>query len=264
MTKGSGTRSGLLWEVERLIKECTELPQVLVMENVPQVICSDFYEWCEFLESKGYKNYYQLMNARDFGVPQNRNRCFMVSLLGDYYYEFPEPFELKKRLKDVLEDKVDKKYYLSEKGIKCVEKRLEKHIATECQQIGELQGGIYECGFEHLKRVYSIDGCSPTVDTMQGGGSGVKILDEQNGYIRTDGTVGTITTDGSSPKHNNRVIENNIRIRKLTPKECWRLMDFDDEDFEKARKVNSDSQLYKQAGNSIVVNCLYLIFKQLL
>lgn len=103
---------------------------------------------------------------------------------------------------------------------------------------------------------------------IQSGGENteVKILDEQNGYIREDGTVGTITTDGSSPKYNNRVIEDtsNIRIRKLTPKECWRLMDFDDADFEKASKVNSDSQLYKQAGNSIVVNCLYLIFKEMM
>lgn len=136
----------------------------------------------------------------------------------------------------------------------------------------------------------------------------MKILDEQNGYIRNDGTVGTITTDGSSPKHNNRVVEeakvvggvgemksNNgtqwymqdrvydgdvsisvcsaenpnyvdrqFRIRKLTPRECWRLMDFTDEQFDRASKVNSDSQLYKQAGNSIVVNCLYLIFKEMM
>lgn len=123
MAKGSGTRSGLLWEVERLLNECEELPQVLLMENVPQVICPDFFEWCEFLESKGYKNYYELMNAKNYGVPQNRNRCFMVSLLGDYYYEFPAPVPLEKRLKDVLEDKVDEKYYLNDKAIKYISKR---------------------------------------------------------------------------------------------------------------------------------------------
>lgn len=78
-------------------------------------------------------------------------------------------------------------------------------------------------------------------------------IDEQNVNIRKDGTVGTVTTDGSSPKHNNRVLENNLRIRKLTPKECFRLMGFEDEDFEKAEAVNSNTQLYKQAGNSIVV-----------
>ena len=126
--------------------------------------------------------------------------------------------------------------------------------------------------------------------------------DEQNGYARTDGTVGTLTTDGSSPKHNNRVVvvddtyksrdpreyteyapsiraqqkefkvksesgrsddEPNLRIRKLTPLECWRLMDFDDEDFNKAQAVESNTQLYAQAGNSIVVNCLVAIFGQM-
>lgn len=87
-------------------------------------------------------------------------------------------------------------------------------------------------------------------------------LDEQNGYLRKDGTVGTLTTDGSSPKHNNRVLCDN-RVRKLTPKECWRLMGFDDESFSRAEKVVSNSQLYKQAGNSIVVNVLMAIFKNL-
>ena len=89
-------------------------------------------------------------------------------------------------------------------------------------------------------------------------------LDEQNKYIRTDGVVGAIMTDGSFPKHNNRVIEPNCRIRKLTPKECWRLMGFDDGDFEKAEKVCSNTQLYKQAGNSIVVNVLEGILGELL
>lgn len=89
-------------------------------------------------------------------------------------------------------------------------------------------------------------------------------LDEQNRYLRTDGTVGTIMTDGSSPKHNNRVVDAQARIRKLTPKECWRLMGFSDEDFAKAEAVNSNTQLYKQAGNSIVTNVLMAIFWELL
>ena len=118
MQKGSGTRSGLLWEVERLLDECEELPQVLLMENVPQVHSEDniddFNAWLRKLESLGYKNYYQDINAKDFGIPQNRNRTFCVSVLGDYYYEFPEPIPLKLKLKDLLEDKVDEKYYISE------------------------------------------------------------------------------------------------------------------------------------------------------
>lgn len=118
MTKGSGTRSGLLWEVERLLDECTELPQVLLMENVQQVIgkknIKDFQSWRSKLESLGYSNYVQLLNSKDYGIPQNRNRCFMVSILGEYHYTFPKKKKLELKLKDLLEDKVDEKYYLSD------------------------------------------------------------------------------------------------------------------------------------------------------
>lgn len=121
MEKGSGTRSGLLWEVERLLNECTELPQVLLMENVPQVHgkknIEHFEKWIEFLKSKGYSNYWQDLNAKNYGIPQNRNRCFMVSILGDYSFEFPDPIPLTLTLKDMLEEDVDEKYYLSDRAI---------------------------------------------------------------------------------------------------------------------------------------------------
>lgn len=121
MEKGSGTRSGLLWEVERLLKESAELPQVLLMENVPQVHGkknkASFDEWCAFLESIGYKNYWKDLNAKDYGVPQSRNRCFMLSLLGDYSYEFPQPISLDKTLDDLLEKEVDERYYLSDRAL---------------------------------------------------------------------------------------------------------------------------------------------------
>lgn len=111
-----GTRSGLLWEVERLLRECNELPQVLLMENVPMVVADkhidDFAEWCTFLESLGYTNNWKVLNAKDYGVPQNRERCFMVSFLGDYSYEFPDPVKLSKKMEDLLEDDVDSKFYL--------------------------------------------------------------------------------------------------------------------------------------------------------
>lgn len=119
MKKGSKTRSGLLWEVERLLNECEHLPQVLLMENVTQVHSKqnfdDFKKWAQCLEDLGYSNYYADLNAKDYGVPQNRNRCFMVSLLGDYSYSFPLPMPLTKRLKDILEKDVDEKYYLPNK-----------------------------------------------------------------------------------------------------------------------------------------------------
>lgn len=116
MTKGSGTRSGLLWEVERLLNEVEELPQILLMENVTQVHSernmSDFDDWCSFLYKKGYSNYAKDLNAKDFGIPQSRDRTFMVSILGDYYYRFPETIPLKKQFKDMLEEDVDDKYYI--------------------------------------------------------------------------------------------------------------------------------------------------------
>jgi len=123
MEKGSGTRSGLLWEVERLLDECGDnLPDCILMENVPQVVgkanIKSFQSWRKKLESLGYSNYVQLLNSKNYGIPQNRNRCFMVSILGDYHYTFPKKQKLELRLKDMLEDKVDEKYYLSEETIK--------------------------------------------------------------------------------------------------------------------------------------------------
>lgn len=133
MEKGSGTRSGLLWEVERLLEECYidtgDLPQLLLMENVPQVHgkknLDSWTQWLDKLDELGYKSAWTDLNAKDFGIPQNRKRCFCLSWLpemGDTF-TFPEPFELKLRLKDMLEDTVDEKYYLSDD---VVEKMLEQ------------------------------------------------------------------------------------------------------------------------------------------
>lgn len=121
MKKGSGTRSGLLWEVERLLQESAdkglELPDVLLMENVPQV-CSgknkeDFEDWKNFLSSLGYKNFVKILDAADFEVPQSRKRCFMVSILKDVSYEFPEAIPLTRCVDDILETDVDEKYYIN-------------------------------------------------------------------------------------------------------------------------------------------------------
>lgn len=119
----TSTRSGLLWEVERILKEMEIKPDVLLMENVPQVHGADnmphFRKWIQELEKMGYQNYWQDMIATDYGIPQIRNRTFMVSIKGDYNYTFPKPQPLKLKLKDMLEDNVDEKYFLSEKAIKC-------------------------------------------------------------------------------------------------------------------------------------------------
>lgn len=218
MAKGSGTRSGLIWEVERLLKECNELPQVLLMENVPQVHGkknkTSFDEWCQFLESLGYKNYWKDLNAKDYGVPQSRNRCFMVSLLGDYSYEFPEPIELKIKLQDLLEDDVDEKYYISDKMVKYISANNEKWfgnngnnscINRECactkttrERQTRADTSDYICndlpvnyklkqvaqitdkGFTEMTgRVYDSNGLSPTIQTMQGGNRQPKIMIEK-------------------------------------------------------------------------------------
>lgn len=125
-----GTRSGLLWECERILNELSnmahtqhssQLPQVLILENVPELVGKDnvkFYaKWLDKLESLGYSNFWQILNGKNYGIPQNRRRCFMVSILGDFAYDFPFKIKLKYKLKDFLEKQVDEKYYLDDKDL---------------------------------------------------------------------------------------------------------------------------------------------------
>lgn len=243
MAKGSGTRSCLLWEVERLLDECVELPQVLLMENVPEVIgqgnIEHFAKWQEKLESLGYKNKWECLNAKDFGIPQNRDRCFMISILGDYYYNFPEKKQLKLKLKDMLEDKVDESFYLSEKAVKGIENtsfssaKLENRterggirptlMARDYKdpklviENPKVLGGIGEkksnggTQWYQQDRIYDNNIAISVCTSFNPYYVEAVAYDEQNQYIRKDGCVGTLTTDGSSPKHNNRIIEYDIR-----------------------------------------------------
>ena len=225
MKKGEGTRSGLLWEVERILHErsrCGQLPQMLLMENVPAVHgkrnVEDFADWIRSLDDLGYQSYWKDLNASDFGIPQNRDRCFMVSVLGKYSFSFPSGIPLQIGLKDVLEQEADEKYYISE----------------------DQESLIRESTFTMLRSlivpVPDIGGMMHTLTAHDSRGATCVELQK----------------------------EGEIRIRRITPKEAWRFMGFDDEDLEKASKVNSNSQLYKQAGNSIVVPVLEAIFKQIL
>ena len=110
MKKGSNTRSGMLWEVERLLTGVEELPQVLLMENVIQVHSKknepDFNRWIEFLEDLGYYNYWQDLNAKDYGIAQNRNRTFMLSFLDNVSFKFPNPIKLNTVISDYLDSEV--------------------------------------------------------------------------------------------------------------------------------------------------------------
>ena len=112
--EGSGTRSSILWWTRYAILE--KKPKYLIMENVKALVSDKFrplfLKWCDELTSYGYTNFMQVLNAKDYGIPQNRERIFVVSILGDAWFNFPQPIELKLRLKDMLEEKVDEKYYL--------------------------------------------------------------------------------------------------------------------------------------------------------
>lgn len=187
MSKDSGTRSGLLWEVERLLEETKEKPQILLMENVPEVInqknLPDFQEWVSKLTKLGYSNFYKVLNAKDYGIPQNRRRCFMISILGDYAYEFPRKVKLKYCLENFLETSVDEKYFLNDKDIERIaswnafEKPLENMIDTSKQKTvgtitthaGKDSGGMklvkvgnYGNGY-HSQDVYDKNGLSPII-----------------------------------------------------------------------------------------------------
>ena len=279
MTKGTGTRSGLLWEVERLLTETKKLPQVLLLENVPQILtdgknADDFSLWVRFLETLGYTNYYKILNARDYGIPQNRARCFMVSLLGDYTYEFPKSFKLTTRLKDFLETNVDEKYYINDSTVEYFldkAREAQENSGVKCEQIGVLTGDKWKRMHEISRRVYGVDGLAPTMHTCGGGGQEPKIAepiiwDGFNQRVRRDQTcIGTLTGNcGADLKRNGQGIIEGYRVRKITPTEAFRLMGFSDEDINKLKNIGtSDSQLYKQAGNSIVVQVLEAVFKQM-
>lgn len=285
---GEKTRSGLYYDGLRILK--WKKPKISIIENVKALTNKKFKGIFEMilndLDKAGYNSYWQICNAKDFGVPQNRERCFVISIRKDVdngKFKFPEVFDNGLRLKDILEDEVDSKYIVSNEKTKQFLKNVENKIDTskECLgtchykndlskstrdrvynnslncptltatmykdppkilQIGNLINSQGKFKNPQVGRIYSENGISPTLNTCQGGQREPKILKEEN----------------------KNMDENNYCIRKLTPKECWRLMGFSDEDFEKAQNAGvSSTQLYKQAGNSIVTNVLYYIFKEL-
>ena len=251
----TSTRSGMLWEVERLLGELEEKPQVLLMENVPQVhgegAKEDFNKWQLRLEELGYKDYWKDLIATDYGIPQTRNRCFMISILGDYNYTFPKPIPLKLKLKDMLEKNVDEKYYLSDK--------MKQYIFSEKDKSGTITTGVSfrNNTFLAIKNATQ----KGYLEATEGDGIDISSRMEYHRGTVQKGKAQTISTMGGE---NVGVMMNDLRIRKLTPKECFRLMGVRDEDYEKIAKNQSDSSLYHLAGDSIVVNVLMAIFKEMI
>lgn len=252
MEKGSNTASSLVWELERILKNLNKLPQVLLMENVTQVHNSKnifaFNKWQSFLNKLGYINFTADLNAKDFGIPQNRDRCFMVSFLsGDFSQSLSFKFPDKTVFKDALIDYIDmqiepKRVYPMNRISHLLDN--EKFLSNYNPDLKENRicqiGQIYPKSNMLIGRIYSPYGISPTLTTCCGGNHQAKILVKDS--------------------------RGNPVVRKLSPREYWRLMGFSDDDYNKivkSRKL-SDSQLYKQAGNSIVVPVLEGIFREIL
>lgn len=357
------TRSGLLYQVQRLLEVAKDegtLPKYLLLENVKNLVGkqfkSQFEDWLFYLDELGYDSYWQVLNAKNYGVPQNRERVFAISIRKNLNqtFEFPKAEELTIRLKDVLEDEVEEKFYISnEKVLRFLEfgnvnpsgKGMNGNVCTndicntlttnkgeglkilepnnsvivreatkkgyaeatigdsinieqpnsktrrgrvghgvaqtlttapqqvvlepKIQQVGNLSKEIINDN-ERQRRVYSNNGISPVLLARS---DSPKILCVGSLEMKASQQVRRVySSNGLSPTldtmqggHRQPKVIEGLRIRKLTPLECWRLMGFDDEDFYKAQKSGmSNSQLYKQAGNSIVVNVLEGIFNQLL
>ena len=320
--KENDTRSGLLWEVGRLLKIAKNnntLPKYLLMENVKNIIgekfIDGFNEWVKELNVLGYDNYYQVLNAKDYGIPQNRERVFMVSILKTnndytYQYHFPPKTKLELRLKDFLEDEVDEKYFISDKLFNCFTdmtnrngfirgKRFKPHsIDSEyAYTISTGSGNRATDNYikipENTKKGYK--------EAYEGDGVYINRPHQKRGVVQKDiiQTLKTSSNDlgvvvkgtrclsskvnNKQPSLTNRVYDSNyvatcvttspffmphythkLRIRKLTPRECLRLMGWKDERIDLLLDGTiSNTQLYKIAGNSIVIQVLVEIFKSL-
>lgn len=297
------------------------------MENVKNLLSKKFKplfdEWCKYLEDLGYKNFYKVLNAKDYGIPQNRERVFMISIKDtDELYQFPSEINLDTNLGDYLEPVVDEKYYLSAKLIDCftdmknrngflrgmqftpkfaIKDKIARTITTKASSrpcdnyivepvitldgkvivpqatkdgyaIAEIGDGIYTNRCISKRGVVQKDKI-PTLKTSVNDIAVVVTKDsenyiqwEQKGWFdiecrayKEDKVSGALNTRGHM-----KVLTNDVAIRRLTPLECFRLMGFEDDDYQKIKDLNiSDTQAYKMAGNSIVVNCLTEIFKKL-
>lgn len=303
--EGSGTRSSLMYETLRIVEKIK--PKYVIWENVKNILSKkhhhNFTAYQKKMTELGYDNFYQVLNARDYGIPQNRERVFTVSIRSDLCqsFSFPEKQTLSVKLGDILEKRVDEKYYLSERAIKCFMSngtgnypRRERFLSNINRKNKDIGNSVTTRAGARPTDNFIIDDtyknrekrCYGTLSPTLRSGRNFKVAepvivasrgrnvenpsDRRKGIAlkqrlepRKDGVTNTITTVQKDNYVSESSAINSRRIRKLTPRECWRLMGFDDSDFNKASLVCSDNQLYKQAGNSIVVNVLEEIFAKL-
>ena len=307
------TRSSLLVEYLRVIR--ANKPNFGMYENVKNIVGKQFKDtfkmFTDELDEYGYNVYWKVLNAKDYGIPQNRERVYLIFIkkeLDNGKFPYPEPFDNGMRLKDILEEKKNKKFYISEDKVQRFLTNLNNddallYDACQVKREGKSReyndfcptltardykdprlvndnrvkqlGNIVSTGNwdnPQRGRIYSSEGCSPALNCCGGGGLEPKIIQlgnvnpsgkGMNGNVFDENGLAPTITTNKGEGNKIAVRENSIRIRKLTPKECFRLMGFSDDNFEAAEKMVSNSQLYKQAGNSIVVDVLYYILVEL-
>lgn len=301
---GERTRSGLFFEALRIIKDLK--PKYAIAENVKALTSKKFKTEFETvlssLNDAGYNNYYDVLNAKDYGIPQNRERVFIVSIrkdVDDGSFCFPAPQPLNIRLKDILEENVDEKFYLKKTRDFFIKNSLNmeakgngfrfaphvKNHAEIAKTITTRAGGRMDDNFIMDNEIDSPNFVFNSENVNKLNENATERMSKQafetlnkneckagdvinpfNKKVVNNGLCPTLTTRPEGFKTANLIVEHtqDFRIRKLTPLECWRLMGFSDEDFEKAKASGiSNSQLYKQAGNSIVVTVLQGILKNL-
>lgn len=333
LTENSGTSSSLLWECRRAIER--KRPKYLLMENVKALTQKkfrpDFERWQQTLRDLGYTNFWQVINATECNVPQNRERVFMVSIRGGQYYEFPRPLELERRLINVLEPQVDERYYLTPEQVRRIVAHCDRKVSEGCgcktnfqspygisgaiktkegsreydtyivepqvvadprRTFGEIQLSEAQIGISPA--LCSTSGKSPhlviligytrdrygrvtsfhpklvanTITSATGGGGNtdqfVMILQRPHGFTKARLSDAAPNLTRSAYEDSNFVLQG-ARIRKLTPREAFRLMDVSDLHIERIQAAGiSNTQQYKLAGNSIVVACMERIFENLL
>lgn len=241
--EGSGTRSSLMWNTVAICEHCK--PKYVIWENVRNVLSDrhihNFEKYLDRMKRIGYRNYYKILNSKDFGVAQSRERVFVISIREDIKidFDFSPEHSCTVKLKDILESNVDNKYYID----------IETEYDGLIQDVSE--NGVSEFKVRQATKLgYDLAREGDAIN-----------LEQPKSKTRR-GRVGKGRTNTLTTSCNQAVVQDG-KVRRISPLESWRLMGFDDDDFYRAAKVSSENQLYKQAGNSIVVNVMESIFKKI-
>lgn len=262
------TRGTLFREFARIVIECQ--PKVFIFENVRGMLYHDKGKTWEvikktFEEDCGYQIYYQVLNSKDYGIPQGRDRIFCIGFKEETDFKYPAPIELKQCMYDLLEDVIDDKYFLKEKGFKFITQSI-NHSKSYTQINGKIQlcqkrNQQFNWHGDFIFHPYTNENNQPAdfLDKVHNISAA-----QESYYLEANVDELTIYPDNNGNHVMRRSIPTSYDctkgwFRKLTPRECLRLMGFDDS----FKIVVSDTETYKQAGNSIVVNVLMALLKQI-